>query len=179
MTLFDAAELPSPDGAVLSADRVYRYLLWRQLMAGADEPSTMLFIMLNPSTADETTNDATLRVCLRLADREGATRLEVVNLYAYRARDPKALLTVDDPVGPENVTHVDDAIRRADLIVAAWSGKWAAVERAGHPRLGIEDMAASHGKQLYCLGQRCTDKARSPRHPLYTPNSIPLNPFDP
>lgn len=183
MTQPSLFETDSPDGAVISADERYRYLLWRQIMAGADMPVTMTFVMLNPSTADASVNDATIRVCLRLADREGATRLEVVNLYALRARDPKVLVAEaaagGDPWGPENFEHIKAAIARSDILVGAWSGKWAPVARHGCRPPPIARWSREAGKQLYCLGEPCTDKAGSPRHPLYTKTEIALNPYPP
>lgn len=107
--------------AVLSPCGRYRYHLARS--AGVGE-GTAVFLMLNPSTADATQDDPTIRKCLGFAKRWGMAGIQVVNLFAYRATDPRDLLHVldDERVGPEN----DDWIRRttelpgAKVVVAAW-----------------------------------------------------------
>lgn len=146
----------------------YRYLLWRDLIESPDLPVTMLFVMLNPSTADGSTDDATLRRCLSYADREGATRLEIVNLYALRSRDPRQLRNAVDPVGPENVWYVEQAVAalggECDMIVAAWGAHAGIVKPTP---LGVLEIACilRDAAPLYCLG---LTKHGQPRHPLMT-----------
>lgn len=72
----------------------YRYFLERVLPSG---DGAMCFVMLNPSTADGEADDATIRRCIYFAGREGCKNLWVVNLFAFRATDPRELLKVDDP----------------------------------------------------------------------------------
>src|SRR5579859_5937119 len=100
-------------GATFSACRTYRYRLWRSW-----EPrgSRCVFVGLNPSTADESTDDATIRKCVGFAKRWGFGAIEVVNLFAYagvRSTDPRSLLGVSDPVGPDNDGTMDAALRGA------------------------------------------------------------------
>ena len=92
--------------AVLSDCGTYRYRLWRKWGCG----SPLLFVMLNPSTADAEVDDATIRRCLGFADAHGFGELEVVNLYAYRATDPADLKRAGYPVGPDNDAHIEDAM---------------------------------------------------------------------
>lgn len=119
----------SPGGAILSADGQYRYRLWRTLthpdqrtLDGdhAADGGTVAFVLLNPSTADATTDDPTLRRCIGYAERWGFDRLEVGNLFAYRATDPDDLYAADDPVGPRNDEHLCDIGDAADLVVVGW-----------------------------------------------------------
>lgn len=85
-----------PDGGAAIAGE-YRYKLWR--VTGAPGTSVALFVMLNPSTADATDDDPTIRRCIRFARDWGHARLLVANLYALRATDPRALSRHPDPVG--------------------------------------------------------------------------------
>src|SRR3954454_15761859 len=85
--------------AVISACGRYRYLLSRQVGPGL---RTATFIMLNPSTADATNDDPTIRRCIGFARQWGCGRLAVLNLFAVRATDPAEMKRADDPVGPEN-----------------------------------------------------------------------------
>ncbi len=97
------------NGAVLSADGVYRYRLWRTW--DASKP-TLAFLMLNPSTADATEDDPTIRRCLGFAKEWGYGSLVVVNLFALRSPNPDALRENDDPVGPENGEHLQIVWRK-------------------------------------------------------------------
>lgn len=81
--------------AVLSEDRAYRYLLHRK-WDGAEK--TVTFIGLNPSTADETTDDRTIRRCIDFTKRWGGNRLLMVNLFSLRSTDPSALKIAVDPI---------------------------------------------------------------------------------
>jgi len=99
----------------------YRYRLDR---AWVDEkvmrPGTCTFIMLNPSTADGTTDDPTIRRCVGFAKRWSYNHLVVVNLFAFRATDPATLLAASDPEGPDAMGHIWDACVVSGLIVCAW-----------------------------------------------------------
>ncbi len=106
--------------AHLSPDDVYRYSLGREWAEGPQTPETVAWVMLNPSTADATIDDATIRRCIGFSQREGFGRLLVVNLYALRATDPSELARHPDPVGPDNREHIIRAFHDADLIAAAW-----------------------------------------------------------
>lgn len=92
------SDLFSGATAVLSADRQYRYRLERRW---ADGPS-VAFIMLNPSTADESADDPTIRRCIGFAKQWGYGALIVGNLFAFRATDPAKMLAAAEPIGPEN-----------------------------------------------------------------------------
>jgi len=111
-------------GAEISTCGLYRYRLWRTWDAA--NPSRVAFIMLNPSTADATANDPTLRRCIDFAQRWGHGGLEVVNLFPFRAADPKEMLRQSREVavgGPENEEAIRGAVRRCHLLVAAWGTK--------------------------------------------------------
>lgn len=142
--------------ARLSDCGAYRYELGRRWARG---PS-VLFIMLNPSTADATQDDPTIRRCIGFAKSWQMGALGVVNLFALRATDPAALRTAPDPVGPLNDDAIHDAIVSSRVVVAAWGAHAMAAERAAV----VAEMAANASRPLCCLG---TTKAGHPRHPLY------------
>lgn len=165
-------DLPHPATATVSDDGRYRYDLTRAWGYGQD---TALFVMLNPSTADATLDDPTIRRCRSFARREGADRLVVVNLYAYRSTDPRALLTAPDPVGPDNDTTLRSWFGQARdhgwPVIAAW-GNNASQARARQ----VEGFAADAGCRLSSLGM--TDRG-APPHPLYLRRDQPLRPWPP
>ena len=155
-------------GATFSDDGIYRYRLWREW--DADLPSC-LFIMLNPSTADATQNDPTIRRCIDYARRWGFGRLEVGNLFALRSTDPKVLYAAHDPVGPDNDDALMEMREGANLTVCAWGVH-------GHHRDRGDTVATmlSHFRppSLHCLGQT---KGGAPRHPLYMPKTATAQPY--
>ena len=156
------------NGSALFSDcRTWRYSLTRELTG----VRRMVFVGLNPSTADEEADDPTIRRCVGFARDWGFARLDVVNIYAFRATDPRALWAADDPVGPENDRVLVQVVGSADLVVAAW-GVWARRDR-------VRDLAGILARvPLYALGAA---KEGAPRHPLYvradaqpTPYEFPL-----
>lgn len=155
--------------ALFSECRTYRYVLTRDTQVPLRWVRPMLFIMLNPSTADATKNDPTIHRCIYFAERFGATSLTVVNLFALRATDPRKLKKHKDPVGPENDAFVQSEIERhsrSGVVVAAWGANPMAKFRGSE----IIDMNAEHARIL-CLG---VTKSGAPRHPLYVKNDQPL-----
>lgn len=152
----------SDKGAEFSDCRKYRYALWRTHDLQSQRRIVM-FIGLNPSTADETVDDPTIRRCVNFAKAWGYTGIVMVNAYAYRATDPRTLLTVSDPVGPDNDRLLRSWSRSVDTAVAAWGAK-CDVGR-------VAAVCAAIDRDMYCLG-RTTQGA--PRHPLYMPKNAKL-----
>lgn len=145
--------------AVFDPARTYRYRL-RRAWAAPPAP-VLIFLLLNPSTADATQDDPTLRRCVGFARRWGFGALEVVNLFAYRSPDPNALHRVPDPIGADNDRHILDALRAADLAVAAWG--------AGGSYLGRGEVVAARAERLTPLWHLGLTAGGQPRHPLYLP----------
>ena len=102
--------------AVISQDNKYRYQLSR---IWDNEKPTVLFIMLNPSTADADADDPTIRRVVNFAKSWGYGGVFVGNLYAFRSTDPKGLKHTEDPVGEENIAHVQTLIGLTDKVVYA------------------------------------------------------------
>lgn len=133
----------------------------------------LLWIMLNPSTADETQDDPTIRRVRAFTQRLGFTGFTVVNLYAMRATDPRDLWTATDPVGPDNDATINDeaftAYTDGSPIIAAW-GANAKPERIAEV-LALPFVARG---DVRCLGVTASG---APRHPLYLPKSAECVPW--
>lgn len=154
--------------ATLSPCGKYRYRLQRQWRAG---DHTVLWIMLNPSTADSTNDDPTIRRCIAFSKAWGYEGMAVGNLFAWRATDPAELLTDDvRPGEAENILHLREMAAWSDLIVAAWGS-----HKAATPRL-TEALWKTLGKNLWSLGRT---KTGAPRHPLYAPSATRLEEWMP
>lgn len=153
--------------AVISDCERYRYLLTRQ--TGVEDPTwpPALFVMLNPSTADASQDDPTIRRCVAFARSWGAPGIIVANLYAFRSPSPEALNRCDvDPVGPENDAWLERLLLEHENVVCAW-GAHADLERVRQ----FKAMADRKMDTLLCLG---TTKSGAPRHPLYVKGDTKL-----
>lgn len=153
--------------AYVSEDRLYRYWLLRGFkFEGSLDPDTSVWVMLNPSTDDETDNDPTLNRVITFAQREGKRSIIVLNLYAFRATNPDELGRVNDPVGPENDIILNHISRTCTDIICGWGNK--ADDRRVREFLAI---AQRWGTRLWCLGK---NKNGSPKHQLYVKSDEPL-----
>lgn len=146
--------------AYLSADRLYRYWLWRG-WSNAEAGRYALFIGLNPSTADETHDDPTIRRCITFARDWGYNGLCMMNLFAFRATDPADMKRAVDPVGPDNDSLLQFAARYAAVVVAAWGS---------HGMYLYRDVAVK--AMIPNLHYLRLTKDGHPGHPLYLPKTL-------
>jgi hypothetical protein len=154
-------------GAILDDNGSYRYSLWRAW--SAHHPG-IVFILLNPSTADEQRNDPTIRRCMGFARAWNFGSMEVVNLFAYRATDYKELFNVSDPIGEENNRFLIQAVERCSTVVLGWGNRGTFLSR---DRQVIQLLTGRN--DVYCLGMT---KDGQPRHPLYIKGDANLEPVD-
>ena len=147
--------------AEFSPDRVHRYTLWRgrSLFEGGDR--YVQFIGLNPSTADETRDDPTLRKCQKFAMSWGYASMCMTNIFGYRATDPRDMKAAADPIGPDNMAWIRRIAESASLIVAAWSQHGDFMDQGDKVRKLLAD------RELHVLRLGKT----GPYHPLYLPDS--------
>lgn len=150
--------------AVISTCGKYRYRLFRD---GDPTRPPVAFVMLNPSTADADTDDATIR---RLYTFAGGAPFVVVNLYAFRATKPADMWAAADSVGPENMAYLVQLVETNFKIIAAWG-----IHAREREVREFVDICAAFGKQIYCIGTNTSNG--SPRHPLYTPSAEPIVPW--
>ncbi len=103
--------------AAISADSLYRYALSR---IWDEEKGLVTFVALNPSTADADEDDPTIRRLVNFTKSWGYGGFHVVNLFAYRATNPKQLKKVDDPIGSENNNWIKQLVSKSRLNVVCW-----------------------------------------------------------
>ncbi len=143
--------------AKLSPCRSYRYALWRTWDVATPY---VLFVGLNPSTADESSNDPTLIRCMTFARDWGYGGVCMANLFAFRATDPKVMKGAVDPVGRNNNRWLKRLSREAGLVVAAWGNDGTYLDRSTEVRRLLAPM--------HCLKINASGE---PAHPLYQPKS--------
>ncbi|MCR8548017.1 DUF1643 domain-containing protein [Salipiger sp. P9] len=149
--------------ALYSPCERYRYGLER---VWGDGPM-LLYIMLNPSTADELRNDPTIERCQRRAGQLGFGAMRIANLFAWRATRPEDLRRAEAPVGPENDALLQTWQGEADMTLAAWGVHGAHLGRG-------PEMAAALGGALHHLG---LTRDGHPRHPLYVSYKVQPEPW--
>jgi hypothetical protein len=163
-------------GALISPCGKYRY--WLERMWDPGPP--LVWVMLNPSTADAEKDDPTIRRVRGFTKREGYGAFVVVNVWALRATDPRDLHSRREAYEPENINHVTRIVMDRDVVVA-WGGHVSV-----SPALQRVKMALWDAKSVRCLGltkgQRAAGGARvnrQPRHPLMLRKDTPLEPWPP
>lgn len=141
------------DGALINHIRLLGYALWR---TWSEDDGHVMFIGLNPSTADETEDDPTIRRCIGFAKSWGYGGIYMLNLFAFRATDPQVMKAAADPVGPSNDEFLCMYAESAGLVVVAWGAHGVHHRRDEAVRRLISP--------LHHLG---LTKSGQPKHPLY------------
>lgn len=154
------------NGAAFSRNGVYRYLLWRIW----DKSRPLVnWLLLNPSTADETKDDNTMKKCTKLANYWGYGGHITTNIFAFRSTQPSLLKTADDPVGPVNIACIGFAARSCRKVICGW-GQWGRINNRGNEVLReLRD----HGVKPYMLRMGANGQ---PWHPLYLPDAPKTHP---
>jgi hypothetical protein len=148
--------------AIFSEDRKFRYELTRKW--GSADPHRLLFIMLNPSIADEQVDDPTQRRCRGFAKSLGFDGYTVANIFALVSTDPTKLQRASNIIGVENDAYLNLLHSISDMTIAAW-GTWGKILSRGT----LVARSLSVIKPLMCLGQ---NKDGSPKHPLYLRHDV-------
>lgn len=179
---------------IFSPCRKYRYTLWRDWMDDVMELEEhrnnktamyVQFIGLNPSTADETLDDPTIRRCIDFAKRWGFGAMCMTNLFAFRATDPDVMKAAKLPIGEasfcaynvgnmafaeRNDAHIYGVANGAGLIVAAWGNDGSHLGRSSY----VLDMLKRHKFSPHHLG---LTQSGEPKHPLYLRSDTKPVPF--
>ena len=147
----------------------YRYLLWRRW----SEAPPLVWVMCNPSTADDRELDATLRRVRGFSQREGAGGFIVANLFALRSPDPRDLDKAGDPWGPDcrEAWRLALELAAPDRLIVGWGGVG---NRFGAPEQFVAACQAARVRPQ-CLG---VNRDGSPKHPLYLSGTTVLTGWD-
>jgi len=148
--------------AIISPCKRYRYQLERSWSAQTSRNSTVTFIGLNPSTADITKDDPTIRKCMAFAKAWQFKKLFMVNLFSWRATNPNELMEAKNPIGSLNDKYLDEAVSRSTLVVACWGEYGTFMGRS-------DDVRGRYPRRLSCLS---TNQSGEPTHPLYLPATL-------
>lgn len=152
------------NGASFSECRRYRYSLWR---IWEPEKPLCMFIGLNPSTANEASDDPTIRRVKNFAASWGFGGVYMMNLFAWVTAYPEELRRAEDAVGGANDFQLKQVGKLCSEVVCAWGSFPEAVERAEIVK------AMFPGAKALVL-----NADGSPRHPLYVPKKVQLIPFN-
>jgi len=153
-------------GAHFDPTRSYRYSLWRYFEEQTDLSQAIVFIGLNPSTADETIDDPTIRRCQGFAKRWGYQGMVMLNLFALRATQPKQMKRSPSPIGSENDEVLLSWSCNCGTIVCCWGMHGSHLGRS----LQVKQLLQGAHLSLWHLG---LTRSGEPRHPLYLPARTP------
>ncbi len=155
-------------GAVISEDQVYRYRLWRRWDPKLPQAAIG---MLNPSTADASKNDPTIRSCIRLTKELGFGGFDVINLMAFRATDPANLpKNPAEALGAFNVSNIEAVVAGAKTVICAWGAHPYAKRFQG----AFLDICRLYHEKVFCFEKT---KEGSPKHPLYIKSGTQLKEY--
>ena len=151
--------------ASFSVCKKYRYSLTRTFKSNGRR---LLYLLLNPSTATERKNDATIVRCQFRAEKFDFASFRVCNLFALRSKTPQLLKLSEDPIGPENDKIIKESIMWSDIIICAWGNLGNYLNRD----IVIKRHLLELKKPCFYFG---LTKKNQPKHPLYVPYSTQYN----
>ena len=159
------------DGAVFDESRMYRYSLTRIWDPTKEK---VVFICLNPSTADEMYNDNTVKKCIKFAKSWHGGKygmIEMVNLFSYCGTEFYKIKHVNDPIGPETNDYIVDAAKSAGLVIVAWGENGTYKNRYKE----VLSLLESENIEVHCL-----DVLRygQPKHPLFANGRLEPTPYN-
>ncbi len=142
--------------AILDPTRTYRYVLERRWEQG---DNMVNFVLLNPSTADESIDDPTIKKCISFAKNWGYDGLFVTNLFAFRATNPNDLKKTQYPIGENNDSFLKEYAQKSKKVVVAWGNHGTLLNRNKIVLEQIKTIQTPYYLELTKHGQ--------PKHPLY------------
>jgi hypothetical protein len=147
--------------AYITPDGRYRYCLMRR-WGDIDGSPYVLWVMLNPSTADAEIDDPTITRCIKRTSDLGYDAMAVVNLYGLRATNPDELWRTNDPIGGDNDLAISMLAAHAGMIICAWGSN----AKPGRAEEIIDELLLSARKTDKIHALKLT-KNGVPMHPLY------------
>ena len=154
-----------------SPDRSYRYFLRRPVDDDwrLSQKPPIAFLLLNPSTADEISDDPTVSRCRRYAAAWGFGEVIILNAFAFRATNPKIMRAQPDPVGPQNDTVIEQTAKilfsLEGSLVCGWGNHGAFLNRG----YTIRHMLRAYPAKAFPF-----TKTGEPGHPLYLRKDVEL-----
>jgi hypothetical protein len=150
-------------GAKFSPCKKYRLQLWR---IWDDHLPKIMFIMLNPSSADAKRDDPTIRRCINFTKKWGYGGIYVGNLYPLISPKPKLLLRSSSVYHLDNKSNLNEMAKKCTRIVCAW-GNFLVIKKLGFP----DDFFLELKDKLYYIS---ISKNKTPKHPLYLSGNLEM-----
>jgi hypothetical protein len=154
-------------GTKFSPCKKYRLQLWR---LWDDQLPIIMFLMLNPSSADAHNDDPTIRRCVNFTKNWGYGGFYIGNLYPLISSKPKLLLESLSVSHSENKLNLDEMAEKCDKIICSW-GNFEIVKKLGIPN----DFLVDYKNKLYYISK---SKNETPKHPLYLKSSLKLKKYN-
>jgi|SRR5579863_9162001 len=159
--------------AIISECEQYRYRLEREVFDFGDK--VIAYFGVNPSTADETTDDPTVRKWLMFSKLYGARKFIVGNIFAYRTTNVRCLKDAPDPIGPENAYYLREIMHEADLLVPCWGSRGKLPRELRHYLDETLISLINSDKPVVIFGRTGSG---DPKHPLFLSCDTQLKPWN-
>lgn len=169
-SLLDPAFGHTAYGATFSECRRWRYTLWRRWSAFSEDESLAVWLCLNPSTASEHKNDPTVTRCIEFSKSWGYTGMVMLNLFGYRATDPKEMKRYQEPVGDQNDAAIIEVSQYAKALICGWGN------HGSHQDRDLRVLSKLRRAKVKPMCLVVTGKGQ-PQHPLYVKASKQPIPF--
>jgi len=153
---------PESSGALFAPCRKWHFTLWRTWDSNLP---IVNWLILNPSTADESILDNTLTRCQNFTQAWGYGGMVITNLFAYRATEPMDMKQFEAPIGIENDRHIVESATASAMVICGWGTHGKFLERDEH----VKSLLRDNGIKPYCLK---INADKSPSHPLYLSSKL-------
>lgn len=160
--------------AVISDCGLYRYRLDRQCGMPTPDSKVIAYFGINPSTADATIDDQTVRKWTGFTTRNGGHAFIAGNVFSYRTKDVDVLATIDSPCGPDHMQYLGEIIAAADVLVPCWGNVRKVPASLHHYIKNTLELLLISGKPVLHFG---VTKSGDPLHPQMLGYHIPLIPW--
>ncbi len=159
--------------AIISDCLQYRYRLEREIHDFGDK--VIAYFGVNPSTADATIDDATVRKWIMFSKMYNARKFIVGNVFAWRTPDVRHLKTAKDPIGPDNCYHLHQIVYDADLLIPCWGSRNKVPRHLRHHLDELMSQLILSGKTVAIFGRTTS---ADPKHPLFLSYETQLKPWN-
>lgn len=151
--------------AILSEDKEYRYMLSR---TWNKNKKIIMFVWLNPSTADDKINDPTITRCINYTKEWWYWWFIMCNLFAYRSTNPNNMKKYKNPIWKDNDKYIELYYNKTEKVICMWWNHWNFMMQS-------KNFKEKYKEKLFFLEK---NKSWEPKHLLYSKSNLKPRKFE-